>query len=284
MRDASSRGSIATSHRSAPRSFPPVDPLDVGCGKLLPLRWSKFCAVYRYDRTGSRSPTAVEDKPFEMHVIVQTTAGHWLFHGKRGGEDIDRSMLVAGVRGDHYGCRHDANHPDSNLIASLRQDALDDDELPIFDREAIPLDLSFAFERALAAEDAERFESLVFEIFSVTSNRSGGSKGRSRGRIRMQRVKRFIEEYAFEDLTLRDIAASVSLSPFTCLRQLKSFTGMTPHAYVNRLRIQRARELLRSSKLEVAEIGRLVGITDPCYFSRWFVKETGVRPSKFRAG
>ena len=43
----------------------------------------------------------------------------------------------------------------------------------------------------------------------------------------MQRVKRLIEEtYPFEDLSLADIAASVNLSPFACLRQFKASTGI----------------------------------------------------------
>jgi AraC-like DNA-binding protein len=260
-----------------------AEPVDLSCGILLPIRWSKHCAIYHYDRHDAcTAPRIVEDKPFEMHVFVQTTRGRWDFHGKRGAEAIDRSTLVAGVKGDHYGCGHDRLHGDGNLIASLRAHALDED-LQLFDRQTLALDLTVPLERALAAPELDRFESLVFEMFNLVSDRSlGDARVRQSNRLRMQRVKRFIEDHAFEDVTLDDIAASVNLSPFTCLRQFKVHAGTTPHAYLGRLRLERARELLRTSTFEVGEVGKLVGMRDQCYFSRWFAKEVGASPTQFR--
>lgn len=259
-----------------------VEPVDLGCGILVPVRASKFCAVYSYDRTGTCSPHVVEDKPFEMHVFVQTTAGRWEFRGKRGTESIDRSTVVAGVKGDHYGCRHDRRFADSNLIASLRAGAIDEDR-PLFERETLPMDLTRGLELALSADGNDRFESLVFEMFNLISDRSlGTARTRTSNGVRMQRVKRFIEQHAFEDIGAQEIADSVNLSPFTCLRQFKVHEGMTPMAYLNGLRLRRARELLRTSRFDVAEVGRRVGLRDQCYFSRWFLREVGVSPSRFR--
>ncbi|MDQ2907961.1 MAG: AraC family transcriptional regulator [Candidatus Eremiobacteraeota bacterium] len=259
------------------------NPLDLGCGTLVPVRWSKLCVVYKYDHNGSCAPNVVEDKPFEMHVLVQTTRGRWYFQGKKGGQEVDSSLLVAGVQGDHYGCRHDRRYGDSNLIASLRRDALDQDDEPLFGRQTLPAAVAPALERAIGAETEDMFDSRVFEIFdrvsiaSLRATRSGRSSS-----LRMQRAKRFIEAHAFEDLALADVASCLNLSPFSCLRQFKASTGLTPHAYMSSRRLQRAQQLLKDSALSISNVGASVGIRDQCYFARWFARETGMAPGQFR--
>jgi AraC-like DNA-binding protein len=262
----------------------PVAPLDIGCGTLLPLRWSDLCVVYHYDHNFTCAPNVVEDKPFEMHVLVATTRGRWQFFGRNGAQEIDRSIAVAGIHGDHYGCRHDKRFGDSNLIASLRQFAVDEDEGPLFGEQGVPIDAGSAVMRAAAATDDDDFDSRVFEIFDLVSSASlGGARGRSHGRVRMQRAKRFIEDHAFEEIALRDIAASVGMSPFACLRQFKSRNGMTPRAYLSLVRLERARRLLRTTALPIGDVGAAVGWQDRAYFSRWFAREMGMTPRHFRA-
>jgi AraC-like DNA-binding protein len=262
----------------------PVAPLDVGCGTLLPLRWSDLCVVYHYDHNFVSSPNLIEDKPFEMHVLVATTRGRWDFYGKKGTEEIDDTIAVVGLHRDHYGCRHDRRVGDSNLIASLRPFALDDEDEPLFERQVVPVAAAAALGLALGAQGDDDFDSRVFEVFDVISTLSLRDVRRvPAGRLRMQRVKRFIEDHAFEDVALREIAASVGMSPFACLRQFKAHAGMTPHAYLSAVRLTRAQHLLRSTVLPVGEIGIRVGLPDPAYFSRWFGKATGLTPSRFRA-
>lgn len=266
------------------RECGPVAPLDIGCGTLLPLRWSDLCAVYHYDHNFSCAPNVVEDKPFEMHVLVATTRGRWDYFGKRGMADVDSSTAVVGVSGDRYGCRHDKRFGDSNLVASLRRFALDEDDEPLFDHEVVPVDAATAVRLAVAADNDEEFDSTLFELFDFASAGSlRDDLRRLHGRLRMQRVKRFIEDHAFEDLTLAQIAACVGMSPFGCLHQFKAQLGTTPHAYRRALRLRRARALLRTTSLPIGEIGARVGIADPAYFSRWFTKAAGCTPRGFRA-
>ena len=268
------------------RTMDPIgapDPLDIGCGKLMPVRWTQLCVVYKYDHTGFCTRNLVEDKPFEMNVLVQTTRGRWDFLGRTGVEPVDTTTLVAGIQGEHYGCRHDHRYMDSNVIASLRANALDDDDEPLFDRQTLPAGVAPSMLRAVAAESDDAFDSRVFEIFDCVSIESlRNTRPRQASRLRMQRVKRFIESHAFEDLALAEIASCVNLSPFACLRQFKASTGMTPHAYQNILRVRHAQALLRNAAFPISRVAASVGIRDQCYFSRWFSKETGVSPSEFR--
>ena len=260
----------------------PVEPLDIGCGTLLPMRWSRYCAVYRYDHKPSSTACAVEEKPSDMHVLVQTTAGRWDLHGKAGFADVDDRVLVAGAAGLHYGCRRDARYNDSNLIASLRAGALDEGE-PLFHGETLPLDLSLLFKRALSADTIDEFDSYVFEMFDLTLLYSLREQAaRRRSRVRTERIKRFIEQHALERLTLDDIAASARLSPFACLRQFKASTGLTPHAYLNEIRLSYAQRLLRRPDASIAAVAERLGFSQQSYFARWFAKATGISPSEFR--
>jgi AraC-like DNA-binding protein len=63
---------------------------------------------------------------------------------------------------------------------------------------------------------------------------------------------------------------------------MKALTGMAPLAFVRKVRLHRAKALLESTDLNIAEIAYELGFTDPNYFSRAFKKAFGDRPSKVR--
>ncbi|MFI6172313.1 helix-turn-helix domain-containing protein [Nocardia sp. NPDC051052] len=85
-----------------------------------------------------------------------------------------------------------------------------------------------------------------------------------------------------EPLTLADIAAEVHLSVYHFIRVFRAETGETPHRYLSRLRIERARRLLSSSTLTVEQIAERCGFASPGALSSAFVGQVGVRPSVYR--
>ena len=62
----------------------------------------------------------------------------------------------------------------------------------------------------------------------------------------------------------------------------KSLTGQTPLSYINNLRLESAREMLRSEFVTVAEAAEANGFENPGYFSRLFKKHYNIPPSKAR--
>jgi AraC-like DNA-binding protein len=58
---------------------------------------------------------------------------------------------------------------------------------------------------------------------------------------------------------------------------------LAPNAYITRIRMQTASQLLRQSALPVKEIADRVGLPDEAYFSRLFKKATGVSPMLYRS-
>jgi AraC family transcriptional regulator len=258
--------------------------MDVGCGILIPLRHSGLCIVYQYDHHRGSRPCDVEDKAFEANGLVITTEGRWEYSGKRGSAVIRRGIAVIGEYGRHFGCRHDVLASDSNLIVALRPNALDGDEPSAFKDELVPIDGEAAVRLAMAKADINDFESCIFEVLDSFASCSGGLKSRPHGYMRMQRVKRFIERHALENISLADLANLVNMSSFSLLRQFKGHTGVTPHDYIMALRLIRARELLTANRLSIGDVSRNVGFQDQRYFSRWFQKATGLSPTAFRSG
>lgn len=68
--------------------------------------------------------------------------------------------------------------------------------------------------------------------------------------------------------------------PHLC-RVFNSTYGISPIEYINALRIERAKLLLRDTKLTITDIAKKVGFDNPAYFSRIFKKITGIPPVDF---
>ena len=88
------------------------------------------------------------------------------------------------------------------------------------------------------------------------------------------------KDYA-QPIRLSSLARAVHLSPRSLLRNFKKIMGISPIDYLIRLRIEKARELLRDSRLSITQIAYLVGFNDSNYFSRQFKKVTGANPGDF---
>lgn len=92
----------------------------------------------------------------------------------------------------------------------------------------------------------------------------------------------FIKEHLTEKLTLDQAAEQVYLSKSYFCRIIKDELGCTFTEYVNRLRIERSKVLLRSTCMSIAEIACAVGFDDQSYFTRIFKKQIGSAPGKYR--
>jgi len=83
-------------------------------------------------------------------------------------------------------------------------------------------------------------------------------------------------------LDLDTIAREAGYSRFHFARAFRNTYGETPHAYLTRRRIERAKDLLRSANLTVTEICDLVGFSSLGSFSSRFRELVGVSPSAYR--
>lgn len=94
-------------------------------------------------------------------------------------------------------------------------------------------------------------------------------------------ILRYLEENYEKDLSLKKIAEQFHLNPSYISQLIRSETGLTYTQYLTELRITKAKELLRTSSLTLAEISEAVGFNDYFYFIKKFKKEVGVTPGKY---
>jgi AraC-like DNA-binding protein len=98
----------------------------------------------------------------------------------------------------------------------------------------------------------------------------------------LERLKQYIEFHMAEPVSLCHLAEFARLSPATVGRLFRRHLGTTPVTWILRVKVERARLLLRTRRLTVAEVARAVGFADPYYFSKCFKKLTGQAPQAYR--
>lgn len=97
----------------------------------------------------------------------------------------------------------------------------------------------------------------------------------------LRQVVDYIHEHLDQDLTLATLAAIAHMSPSYFSRLFKQSTGLSPHQYVIRCRIDRAKQLLLHGELSIAETSYYLGFTHQSHFSYHFKRFVGSSPKAF---
>ncbi|HLP18249.1 MAG TPA: AraC family transcriptional regulator [Bacteroidota bacterium] len=102
-------------------------------------------------------------------------------------------------------------------------------------------------------------------------------------RIRVQRVIDHITAHLAEDLTLDSLARAACFSSFHFHRIFSLMLGETPAGFVNRLRLERAANLIvMTPSVPITEIAYACGFSSSAVFSRSFKKYFGVSATRWR--
>jgi len=100
---------------------------------------------------------------------------------------------------------------------------------------------------------------------------------------RLKRVVEYVENHLSEKIASSDLAAIAGLSRMHFASQFRKATGLRPHEFLLRRRIQRAEELLRNTTMPVVEIAMTVGFQTQPYLTTVFKRFTGCTPGRWRA-
>lgn len=92
----------------------------------------------------------------------------------------------------------------------------------------------------------------------------------------------YIENHYAEKITLKDLTCVADMSDSHFIKIFTSHIGETPINYINRVRVNHARELLITSNMPITDIGLNCGFENPSYFSTVFKNYTGYSPRLFK--
>ena len=92
----------------------------------------------------------------------------------------------------------------------------------------------------------------------------------------------YITEHIFETITLENLAGTTKLSISGLTQRFQRELGVSPREYINRMKIEKAKELLSDSESSVTEIAFALAFSSSNYFSFVFHKLTGKSPTEFR--
>lgn len=98
----------------------------------------------------------------------------------------------------------------------------------------------------------------------------------------LRRVTEYMRAHLSEEVALDDLAGQANLSKFHFLRLFSRTTGLTPHRYLVRMRLQAASVLLRSTGQTVRQISMACGYRSAGQFSSAFRREYGTSPNTYR--
>lgn len=98
----------------------------------------------------------------------------------------------------------------------------------------------------------------------------------------IRKAQRILEDEFKLPISLENLAQQVGLSKYHFQRLFRKLMGSTPQTYLERVRMQKAQELLKNSELTVAEISMAVGYQSLPHFYALFRKYTNQSPKEYR--
>jgi AraC family transcriptional regulator len=98
----------------------------------------------------------------------------------------------------------------------------------------------------------------------------------------LRRIEDCIATRLKENLSLTSLADEIGLSPYHFARAFKISTGQSPHRYLLRCRLERAKQLLATSEASIGEIAASIGYDDPTQLSRLFRAALDTTPHAYR--
>jgi AraC-like DNA-binding protein len=119
-------------------------------------------------------------------------------------------------------------------------------------------------------------------VTALVEEQNAGSDMTSKHAQDFARAQQIIEQHMDDsDFIISDAAAELGMS-LRYMEKLFHLNGITPRAWLYRVRLERARKYLLTTDLTVERISKRVGFSDVAHFSRLFRRHAGTSPGQYR--
>ncbi len=122
----------------------------------------------------------------------------------------------------------------------------------------------------------------VFQDGLDRIGKTGDRPAEGRRLARMEEMKQYVDRHFTETLRLKDLAARAGLSNPALLKGFRRTTGQGFSKYLQGLRMDEAKRLLRATSLSVVRVAQESGFNSASYFVQAFKRSTGQPPGAFR--
>jgi AraC family transcriptional regulator of arabinose operon len=94
-------------------------------------------------------------------------------------------------------------------------------------------------------------------------------------------IHNYIEEHLSESLTLEKLASAFHYSPNYFIRYFKSMFNLSPHQYINKVRLEKGQRMLAHTETSICKIAENLGMK-PIHFTKMFKQATSLSPTDYR--
>lgn len=122
----------------------------------------------------------------------------------------------------------------------------------------------------------------VFKTIDVFTEMISEARSRKKYSGYVEQCKYYIDQHYRQNLSLNDLSEYTGMNGAYLSHLFSQIEGMTIKDYLNKVRIERAQNLLKYSDRSIIEISDYIGFQTQSYFGRIFKKYTGKTPARFR--
>lgn len=225
---------------------------------------------------------------FALGVVRAGTSGLWAggtrhVIGVGGVALLNPDVAHTGGPVDDVGWAYRVFYPSVDVVA-----AATGSRDPWFTRQVVedPVAAEILGRAHVATRSADRLasETLLLTALSLLWRGYGGGPRvvpRRGGARQAAAVREVLHARLVDPPSLDELAALAGTSRFALLRAFRARYGLPPHAYLNQLRVRRARALLDDG-VPAATVAVAVGFTDQSHLSRHFRRLVGVTPGRYQ--
>ena len=232
------------------------------------------CSVYEPLARARRDWDAMEDeigqwllalpRPVGVMACYDIRARHVLDACRRVGLAVPDQVAVIGVDNDEFLC--DLSDPPLSSVAP--------------DTRRTGYEAAALLDRLMSGRERRRGQAIFVEPLGVVARRS--TDVLALGDADVSAAVRFIREHACDGIGVKDVLAEVPLSRRVLEDRFRKLLGRTPHDEIARVRFERVRQLLRETRLPLAEIARRSGFRNAEYLATAFRRQLGISPNAYR--
>lgn len=130
-----------------------------------------------------------------------------------------------------------------------------------------------------ARNQSELCAAVMANLGSLKQKAVANNGGSSQSIVKLNRV---VTDRIAETITLQEVAKVLGERPSAISKRLQRKFGVSFSEYVGRMRVDKAKDLLRRTNLRIIEVAHRVGLNDACNFSKLFRKHEGLAPTEYR--